>query len=289
MSQFIAEAPFLKTNLPPHLFCPTGALLSTLKLSIHYFGYCNLGTIWNFPNRIYSSNTIYLVLGGDGEVADTSTCYPLRKGRAYLLPKNTPISVRCSTHVEKYWGYFDFNLFTGMDILDGISRVVDLGTFKVESKKIMLERMKRRSPQDYLYIQSIICQLLMGLGDSIERQIEKCLARGSRYSDLFKKIDSNLSADMKIEELSEFMGLSHEHLSRSFKRDMGRPLKSFINEQLNQCACTLLSSTNLTVKEISDKLGYSDQYYFMRFFKKMNGVTTVKYRQMAKRYPYPWR
>ena len=46
-----------------------------------------------------------------------------------------------------------------------------------------------------------------------------------------------------------------------------------------ETACNLLKNTNLSLKEISAKVGYSNQYYFSSCFKKKTGQTPSSYRQ----------
>ena len=39
----------------------------------------------------------------------------------------------------------------------------------------------------------------------------------------------------------------------------------------------LLTSTNMTLNEISDSVGFNDYFYFLKTFKKFTGVTPGKY------------
>ena len=43
-------------------------------------------------------------------------------------------------------------------------------------------------------------------------------------------------------------------------------------------ACTLLITTHMNIKEISDSLGFSSPSYFSELFKKLRGVSPVDYR-----------
>jgi AraC-like DNA-binding protein len=45
-----------------------------------------------------------------------------------------------------------------------------------------------------------------------------------------------------------------------------------------QRAVQLLNTTNLSIKEISDQLGFSDQFYFSRAFSKMHGHAPTEHR-----------
>lgn len=43
-------------------------------------------------------------------------------------------------------------------------------------------------------------------------------------------------------------------------------------------ACKMLRSSEMYIYEIAQKLGYSDQYYFSRIFKKVVGMSPKEYK-----------
>jgi AraC-like DNA-binding protein len=47
---------------------------------------------------------------------------------------------------------------------------------------------------------------------------------------------------------------------------------------LNQEALQLVISTDLKLKEIVERLRFTDEFYFSRFFQKLNGVSPSRYR-----------
>ena len=73
-------------------------------------------------------------------------------------------------------------------------------------------------------------------------------------------------------------GLSESQFSHLFKQQTGHaPLTYFIHLKM-QHACSLLTLTQLSVKEIAQEVGYTDSYYFSRLFKKIIGVAPSRYR-----------
>jgi AraC family transcriptional regulator of arabinose operon len=89
-------------------------------------------------------------------------------------------------------------------------------------------------------------------------------------------IDSTLTVD----QMAGRAGLSTAHFSRLFTQQIGfSPTEYFIHLKM-QRACRFLTLTALSVKEISSRLGYSDQYYFSRIFHKVMGTAPAAYRQV---------
>jgi AraC-like DNA-binding protein len=85
-----------------------------------------------------------------------------------------------------------------------------------------------------------------------------------------------------VEELASRLGYSGSHYSSMFRNKTGSsPLDYFIRLKLHY-ACQLLSQTDLSIQTISEKIGYEDQFYFSRLFKKIHGKSPRNYRNALK-------
>ena len=72
--------------------------------------------------------------------------------------------------------------------------------------------------------------------------------------------------------------LSREHFVRLFSERMGMPPMRYYARLKIEAARAMLSSTNLRVHEIADKLGYENQFNFARAFKRVSGMAPTEYR-----------
>ena len=72
------------------------------------------------------------------------------------------------------------------------------------------------------------------------------------------------------------------HLNAVVKRQKQKTAIAFLHEQLLLEAQTLLSQTELTMKEITFRLGFTDPSHFNNFFKKHTGETPNTYRKARK-------
>ncbi|MGB0869189.1 MAG: helix-turn-helix domain-containing protein [Flavobacteriales bacterium] len=85
---------------------------------------------------------------------------------------------------------------------------------------------------------------------------------------------------------AELLHYSTKNLSKIVKDNYGKTLSSLINDKIIMEAKRELYLTGKTIKEIAYELGYDDEYYFSRFFKKHAGVspkifrTTVGYNKL---------
>ncbi len=67
-------------------------------------------------------------------------------------------------------------------------------------------------------------------------------------------------------------------LSRILTRLTGRTTKQLILERVNLEAVRLLRFSDLSVKEIADRLGFSDQFAFSKAFKRQRGEAPLDFR-----------
>lgn len=100
----------------------------------------------------------------------------------------------------------------------------------------------------------------------------------NRTIQMISYIKENMYYKMELADIANAVGVSRTYASTIFKQETGVTLSDFIlNERLNE-AKNLLSETNMTISEISDKLSFCSQSYFTKNFTKINGMTPGEYR-----------
>ncbi len=82
-----------------------------------------------------------------------------------------------------------------------------------------------------------------------------------------------------VEQMAEQVGLSEAHFSRIFHQAMGQTARDFLVETRLHAARELLSTTDLSIGAIAERLGYADIYFFSRQFKRKTGITPTDYRR----------
>ena len=84
---------------------------------------------------------------------------------------------------------------------------------------------------------------------------------------------------LNIATLAALVNLSRSHYTTSFRRVTGYAPLSYLNHIRMQRAVQLLNTTDWSIKQISDSLGFSDQFYFSRAFSKMHNHSPTEHRR----------
>jgi len=92
------------------------------------------------------------------------------------------------------------------------------------------------------------------------------------------KLENDMSNSLSIEALASELGICHSMLDRLFRKKVGMSPLNYRIKQKMSIATNMLVATSIPIKEISLRLGYSNQLYFSNEFKARFGVSPRNYR-----------
>jgi AraC-like DNA-binding protein len=98
-------------------------------------------------------------------------------------------------------------------------------------------------------------------------------------------VKSALEADFRRawdnQSLAQLVNLSESRLRHLFKDEMGQTPAQYLRSIRMHEAENLLRSTFLSVKEIMNRVGISNESHFVHAFKKAHGLSPTKYRSAS--------
>lgn len=102
------------------------------------------------------------------------------------------------------------------------------------------------------------------------------------FDNIIEHMRQHLDGSLSLKDISREAGFSIARFSTLFKGQTGfSPVEYYIRLRI-QAACRLFDTTALNVSEVAGKIGYSDQYYFSRIFRKIMGMPPTTYRKVKK-------
>lgn len=96
--------------------------------------------------------------------------------------------------------------------------------------------------------------------------------------DFYQLILKHTKEQRSVNFYAEKLHLTPQYLSTFLKEKTGRSVSQWIDHILILEAKTLLKSTNLSIKEISNELNFGETSIFCRYFKRITGVSPKSYR-----------
>ncbi|MDN4546747.1 GlxA family transcriptional regulator [Pseudomonas sp. C32] len=111
-------------------------------------------------------------------------------------------------------------------------------------------------------------------------------AKSSQFSDLHAWLNSNLSSDLSVSSLANFMNMSERTFARKYSEITGCTPSKMVEKIRLEAACQLLVTSKTPLKAIANKCGLGDESTFIRSFIKNYSVTPKEYRERFKSSPF---
>lgn len=248
-----------------------GELIIT-RIYTAYDGSFDLGTIRRRHIPRHCNGFVYFVYGGaeyffDGYsfAADSKSFILLAKDSCYDIKIKEKSKYIC----------VDFELENGgkplkSEIFENISPLI-----KNEFFKLTLLWVRKASSAEKL-------ACLYGIYSEAVRSKEKEYSREHRTITEIRAIIAERYTDptFSVKSIHESVRLSETHLRRIFKNAFNTSPIKYINSLRLERAKNLLSDSNCAISEVAYSSGFSDPYYFSRFFKSEIGISPSEYRRM---------
>ncbi len=125
---------------------------------------------------------------------------------------------------------------------------------------------------------------VMKLANELIIEYTQCVRDYSleKFSPLIKDaliiIRKNITSQINLKSIASLLHTSNEHLSREFKKEMGKNITDYINELKIKESLDLVKSKKYSISDIAYIFGYSSSSYYSTVFKKIIGVSPVSYR-----------
>ncbi len=92
-------------------------------------------------------------------------------------------------------------------------------------------------------------------------------------------ISENLEKDLSVKNISKSINVSKSVLYKNFHTHFGCTVSEYIHTKRIEKSLELITKTDLSIEEISQKVGFSSASYFSKIFKKQIGMAPLKYKK----------
>lgn len=164
------------------------------------------------------------------------------------------------------------------EIVSALGRIMELCGFTEEETRGTRKNMKNAATLSDFQQQLSEC-----IAELCKRSVKK---RGNEdvLEELKRLIEANYTdGELSIAMLGAKIGMQPAHMSKIFKEKYGISLLDYIANIRVQHAKRLLREGKGSIQEIGEKVGFLSSQVFIRTFKKKEGITPGKYREMAEK------
>ena len=92
-------------------------------------------------------------------------------------------------------------------------------------------------------------------------------------------ISKRYNQDISLQELADMLNMNPGYLSSLFKKKTGISFVQYLTNYRMKKAVEMLRTTENSVEEIAEKVGYQNANYFIKVFKKTVGMTISEFRK----------
>lgn len=237
-----------------------------------------------------SHYSLHFIREGKGSIKMGENEIPLKEGMCFVLYKDTP----CEYYPDKSrpWKY-DWIDFSGenLDILlseCGFSREKPYRAYRTDNYFLgELNRLYEiHDVKPYNHI-CVAAQFFKLLSELIYRNKETkppqntVTARYFRVRDSIVYINCNFRLDLSMADIARANSISVSYLSSSWSKEIGMSPLEYMHAMRISEACRYLKNSNQKIKDIAQNVGYVDEKYFSRVFKKYKGLSPMQYRKTS--------
>ena len=255
------------------------------KFRINLLGmyFAEVGIEWDSQGKEESNylHHLEISLSGSRQVIHKGKIHHLETGDVWYFSGNTPVARRCDHLCQVVFFRVSCEWLPGVDpLLDWPDR----GPRFIEKTNPALwrpwvEPQKSITTCDLIGLRGQLLRWIALALPELDEIITHHLATHTQFSAVFEHLENHLGADLRLATLAEIHGVSQAAFTMAFSRSIGISPKEYLTRRLNQKALEWVINTDLRMKEIAEKMRFSDEYYFSRFFQKLNGSPPSRYRQ----------
>lgn len=258
----------------------------SIQKSSHYSRGC-LQNHWHDCFEI-----IYITQGSRSFVAGTQS-FLLAAGDILVIPPHLSHSSDGGVYDSIVLGYAESVIHTPFNSYNGIQYLLPFRNASAlyirsndpvigqiqELTKRTAELFASTSPTRPLEVHACILQLHAALWQCKLKNRHTSEKSYNYLTQIQSYINDNLTNDLSPYEIAEALHISHSHLCRIVKTAYRITPATLINQlRLSRAEHLLMYFPELTIADIALRIGFSDDSYFIRLFKKENGITPGQFR-----------
>ena len=266
--------------------------INDLFFHIHYCNCRQINEPGRYPSKITRTikhHELIFITGGKGSIIFEKRRYPVKEGMLFYICPDVVHSINPDTEepicfLSVHFSYarvsyndskWDIKNDVKMLSLHPVQELKDYYHIEDIFKKLV-DNWNAKQPGYEFITKTFLQQLFIAIYQNIKKQNQN-YGTSLKIEKIIQYMHQNINNRVTLTELSELVQLSSTYLSRAFKETTGYSVIEFFNKIKIDKAKELIIEGNKRVKEVAQELGFTDEFYFSRIFKRMEGISPSEY------------
>lgn len=266
-----------------------------VDLNLYQYGWQRCTPLHSYGPSVRNHYLFHYVISGAGTLSSTNSKgitvdYQIKSGQGFLIcPQQINTYFADANHPWEYtWIEFDGIHVKEALSLAGIS--FDSPIYRSNAKDLSdalkneLLYIARNSKESSFHL---IGHLYLAMDYLTRSSSSRTISQKGKIVDFYVReavsfIEQNFQNDISIEDVANFCNLNRSYFGKIFHEAVGKSPQEFLISYRMSKAAELLKLTELSIREISNAVGYSNQLHFSRAFKNIYQMSPRLYRQKNK-------
>ncbi len=242
-----------------------------------------LSSGWDYRSfQVDSFFRLYYVVSGKVDLQFSEQTMLITAGNFYLIPANIPFRYVQYEPLKHYWIHFRSSLLERLPEFRTLHVVPEVEVVEpLDKMKTFFELAGCSSSiENVMRLDILLRQLLIPFISKVNGNSDSSLMDSINvFSLILDYIEKNLHENISIPFLADMAHLPSLEFSAEFFKAFGLPPKQYLVQRRIDRAKVLLVCSDKTIKEIAAVVGYDNEFFFYRIFKKYTGLTPTEYRR----------
>ncbi|KAA1181883.1 AraC family transcriptional regulator [Paenibacillus sp. B2(2019)] len=140
----------------------------------------------------------------------------------------------------------------------------------------MIQSWNTKLPGYEFVAKTLLQQLIIAIAQNTQKQSQN-YSTSLKVEKIINYMHQKINEKVSLNELSDLVQLSPAYLSRAFKDITGYSIIVFFNKMKIDKAKELILEGDIKIKAVAQTLGFTDEFYFSRIFKRMTGISPSEF------------
>ncbi len=261
-----------------------------IDLTLYQYGWQKCTKLHSCGPRKKNHFLFHYIISGKGSFKTKNNLeekvYKLEKNTGFIIFPDQVTSYFADENDPWEYVWLEFDGIKAKEILNTIKLNKDYPIYTTKSSEIS-ENIKN----EMLYIVNNSLESSLNLmshlylffdylikGVNLAKNVTGGTLKDFYIREVISFIEQNYQNNIKVEDISKWCNLNRSYLTKIFKKEKNISLQQFLIKYRMSKACEKLKLTSLSIKDISESIGYDNQLNFSRTFKNEFGISPSEYR-----------